>query len=417
MPPKPQVFKSPDGKEFSTRAEWRDYMMATFYSYKDKKNLTEPLIKKPGEIDGQMFDIGDCENSTLVIMDNCEQVQIDQVKNCRIFIGACASSIFIRNCENCVFYTSCRQLRLREVQNSAFYIYSMSEVHIEESTSLQFAPFNGGYPEHSNHLRAANLDPLHNLWYDIFDHNDPGKSKKNWKLLPVDEYEEPWFPAGVPCELAVQLTAAGSVARADQGPGTAASTEQAFSIQQMMADAEAMKSPPLPPVIACAVPLAVAKTVSTSSGSKPSDPSGGFTSNAATSAAEQMVVESSGTSQASNLVFSENNLEVVAAIVAYANFTTAEDLLKVKAHHLSCLLSLNGPVGNINYPVDSNYFCLCCYLDCLRRLFLHSTHWRHTESRRHHSRLLTHSTVGNREDRGLHVWKFRMGCVLDFARQ
>lgn len=344
--------------------------MATFYSYKNKKNLTEPLIKKPGEIDGQMFDIGDCENSTLVIMDNCEQVQIDQVKNCRIFIGACASSIFIRNCENCVFYTSCRQLRLREVQNSVFYIYSMSEVHIEESTSLQFAPFNGGYPEHSNHLRAANLDPIHNLWYDIFDHNDPGKSKKNWKLLPADEYEKPWFPAGVPCELAVQLTAPGSVARADQGPDTAASTEQAFSIQQMMADAEAMKSPPPPPVIAGAVPLAVAKTVSTSSGSKTSGPSGRIASNAATSAVEQMVVESSGTSKASNLVFSEKNLEVVAAIVAYANFTTAEDLLKVKAHHLSCLLPLTGAVGITNYPVGSNHILSLLLLRLRQTTFL-----------------------------------------------
>lgn len=48
MPPKPQVFKAPDGKEFSSRTEWRDYMMATFYSFKDKKNEPEPLIKKPG---------------------------------------------------------------------------------------------------------------------------------------------------------------------------------------------------------------------------------------------------------------------------------------------------------------------------------------------------------------------------------
>ena len=126
--------------------------MATFYSFKDKKDEPQPLIKKPGilhwslilvlililililipklipigEIDGQMFDIGDCENSTLIIMDNCEQVQIDMVKNCRIFVGACASSIFIRNCENCVFYTCCRQLRLRDVISSTFYISDSS---------------------------------------------------------------------------------------------------------------------------------------------------------------------------------------------------------------------------------------------------------------------------------------------------
>ena len=44
MPPKPQVFKTPDGKEFNTRAEWRDYMMLTFYTFKDKKDEPAPVV-------------------------------------------------------------------------------------------------------------------------------------------------------------------------------------------------------------------------------------------------------------------------------------------------------------------------------------------------------------------------------------
>lgn len=227
-------------------------MMSTFYSFKNKVNEPEPLIKNPGDIDGQMFDIADCENSTLVIMDNCEQVQIDQCKNCRIFVGACASSIFIRDCTNCVFYTCCRQLRLRDVTHSKFYIYSMSEVHIEYSNTIFFAPFNGGYPDHARHLQNANLDVKQNLWYDIFDHNDPMKTHVNWALLPEAEYEEPWFPAGV-CEPAVALTKAGSV----QVPTTSDSNMQSFSFQQLMADAQALASeasktapvPPIPPLI------------------------------------------------------------------------------------------------------------------------------------------------------------------------
>jgi hypothetical protein len=39
-------FKTPDGKMFESRAEWRDYMMATFYSFKGKKNEPQPLIKE-----------------------------------------------------------------------------------------------------------------------------------------------------------------------------------------------------------------------------------------------------------------------------------------------------------------------------------------------------------------------------------
>ena len=299
--------------------------MATFYTFKDKKNLMEPLVKNPGDIDGQMFDIGDCENSTLVIMDTCEQVQIDQVKNCRIFIGACASSIFIRNCENCVFYTSCRQLRLREVVNSTFYIYSMSEVHIEYSNALKFAPFNGGYPDHAKHLRSANLDPKLNLWYDIFDHNDPAKDKGNWSLLPVSEYEEPWFPGGVPCELAVPITAAGSVVRTDLaanggGSGETVGGEQAFSIQHMIADAEKMKAAMAAPALPSA-PIALPTT-----SLPPAVP-------VPTVKATMVVVTPPAVSDAAaaaSSLLSGSNLEVVAAISAYANFKSAEDLLKVR---------------------------------------------------------------------------------------
>lgn len=51
-----------DGKEFASKAEFRDYMISTFYSFKNRVNEAEPLVKKPGEIDGQTFDIGDCDN-------------------------------------------------------------------------------------------------------------------------------------------------------------------------------------------------------------------------------------------------------------------------------------------------------------------------------------------------------------------
>lgn len=227
-------------------------MMATFYSFKNKVDEPEPLVKTPGIVDGQMFDIADCKNSTLVIMDHTEQIQIDQLTNCRVFVGACASSIFIRNCSNCVFYTCCRQLRLREVTESTFYIYSMAEVHIEYSNTLKFAPFNGGYPEHAKHLATANLDIKHNLWYDIYDHNDPAKTHANWSLLPEAEYEAPWFPAG-PCEPAVARTKAGTVDRPVAGENM-----QSFSLQQMMADAQKISTTPAASAAPAAAPVPAA---------------------------------------------------------------------------------------------------------------------------------------------------------------
>mmetsp|Transcript_13465 Transcript_13465/g.24963 ORF Transcript_13465/g.24963 Transcript_13465/m.24963 type:complete len:205 (-) Transcript_13465:1785-2399(-) len=198
-------FKTPDGKEFETKKEWRKYMYENFYSFTKKVDEPEPLIKAPGSIDGQMFDIADCENSTLVVLDHCEQVQMDVLKKCRVFIGAGTSTIFIRNCVDCVFYTCCRQLRVTECKDCQFYVYSTAEVHIEVCNGLAFAPFNGGYPEHAEHLQKSNLPLDHNLWYDIFDHDDPGKTRKNWSLIDRAAYEKPWFLLGSASALFLSL--------------------------------------------------------------------------------------------------------------------------------------------------------------------------------------------------------------------
>lgn len=214
-------------------------MFENFYSFTNKVNEPEPLIKTPGSVDGQMFDIADCENSTMVVLDHCEQVQMDVLKKCRVFIGAGTSSIFIRNCNDCVFYTCCRQLRLRECVNCQFYIYSTAEVHIEESSGVSFAPFNGGYPEHKEHLEKANLPVDHNLWYDIFDHNDPGKTRKNWSLIDPSKYEDPWFPVGE-CERAIPITAPGTVDKVQE------SGMQSFGAQQFQIDAAKASSPTKP---------------------------------------------------------------------------------------------------------------------------------------------------------------------------
>ena len=153
--------------------------------------------------------------------------------------GAGTSTIFIRNCTDCVFFTCCRQLRITECTNCQFYVYSTAEVHIELCSGLAFAPFNGGYPEHAEHLQKANLPLDHNLWYDIFDHNDPGKTRKNWSLIDSSTYEQPWFPVGA-CPPAIALTVPGTVDKVQE------SGMQSFGAQQFQIDAEKPTSPTKP---------------------------------------------------------------------------------------------------------------------------------------------------------------------------
>jgi hypothetical protein len=128
----------------------------------------------------------------------------------------------------------------------------MSEVHIEFSSNVRFAPFNGGYPDQLKHLQNANLDPKKNLWYDVFDHNDPMKSRVNWSLIPTNEYEDPWYPAGV-CEPAVPVTVAGSISNPNIESN---SGMQAFGFDQLMADAK-----PVPVVPSTSAPEILAPSL------------------------------------------------------------------------------------------------------------------------------------------------------------
>ena len=226
-------------------------MLSVFYSFKNKQDETAPLIKLPGEIDGQAFEIADCKNTTMIVMDNSEQVQIDDCTGCRVFIAACASSIFIRNCKNCVFYVCCQQLRVTETVDSNLYVLSIAEVHIELCHGLSFAPFNGSYPQHGEHLQKANLNPLNNLWYDIYDHSDTAKTNESWRLLPESDYERPWFPAGAECEFFVPKVKVGSVVKVQDNGNM-----QSFGLDQMKKDAQKLTSssatagpPVLPPPI------------------------------------------------------------------------------------------------------------------------------------------------------------------------
>ena len=57
------------------------------------------FVRKPGTVNGQVFVINGCKNSTILILDHCSQVTVDNCEDCRIVIAACSASLFVRNCQ------------------------------------------------------------------------------------------------------------------------------------------------------------------------------------------------------------------------------------------------------------------------------------------------------------------------------
>ena len=132
------------------------------------------------------------------------------VVGARLLIGACADSVFVRNCSDSTFHIGCKQLRTRDCVNCTFYLCSKTEPIIELSTKIRFGQFNVAYTELPSQLAAANIDPTMNLWFAIFDFNDEAKTGKNWSLLTDEEEGPMWEPLGA-CDPCLPRVPAGSI--------------------------------------------------------------------------------------------------------------------------------------------------------------------------------------------------------------
>jgi hypothetical protein len=251
-----KTFTASDGKVFDNRAEYKKYEFQLSYTFTDKEGVHD-LIKLPGAVDGQPFDLANLKCCTAVVMDATDQVQIDEIEGCKVFLGATGESLFVRNCKDCTFYVACKQLRTRDCTNCTFYLYCISEPIIEMSTGIKFGCFNGGYPEQAAHMGKAGLDPRVNKWSMVFDFNDEAKTGKNWRVLDAAEYAEAWFPQGAACERAVPLLE-GHVAAAqayaivppEVGSGMSFSfttTQEAAETAVAQAATVAPPAPPAPP--------------------------------------------------------------------------------------------------------------------------------------------------------------------------
>ena len=170
-------YVAPDGTKFTDRSKYRKYLMKTMFTFEKKTGQKGPnaLIKAPGSVNGEPFDILDLDDCEAAMCGWASQVQVDRCKNSKIMVGPVESSIFVRDCTNCEFTIACRQLRTRDCTGCTFHLISCTDPIIERSTDLTFTPYNGCWYGQRKHFEDAKLDPNDNHWRLIFDFNKNGK--------------------------------------------------------------------------------------------------------------------------------------------------------------------------------------------------------------------------------------------------
>ncbi|KAG7390621.1 hypothetical protein PHYBOEH_006961 [Phytophthora boehmeriae] len=154
------------------------------------------LAKLPGSINGQQFLIEDCHNCDIFLLDHCTSVQIDACVNCRIVVGPCESSVFLRDCKRCTLVCAVQQFRARDCEDVDVYLYSATEPIIETSSCMKFACFPLTYFSLQQQFQQAKFTPWNNHWSEIYNFTpDHGQ----WKPLPTQPSESP-LAAKMPME-------------------------------------------------------------------------------------------------------------------------------------------------------------------------------------------------------------------------
>lgn len=81
------------------------------------------LVKAPGSVSGQQFLVEECRDCDVFVLDHCTAVQIDECTNCRIVIGPCTGSLFLRNCSGCTLVCAVQQFRARDCKECDVFLY------------------------------------------------------------------------------------------------------------------------------------------------------------------------------------------------------------------------------------------------------------------------------------------------------
>lgn len=75
----------------------------------------QTVVKAPGALGGapQPFAIEGCKGCDVYVLEATAQVTVDDCVDCRLVLGPCAGSVFLRDCTRCAVVAACQQFRTR----------------------------------------------------------------------------------------------------------------------------------------------------------------------------------------------------------------------------------------------------------------------------------------------------------------
>jgi hypothetical protein len=203
IPGKGPLCRASDGACFDSDSECRRHEMLCRYTAIDKKG--ETIVLGPGELNGNPYVMERLSQCRVVLADYGEQVTCDYLTNCKVFIGASAGSVFIRDCKNCTFTICAERVLVRDCTSCTLNLKVRRQTQLETCEQIGLAPFNGMYKGMADHhLQAGYVGNLKlekaDMWSKVIDDDLNGvklvekneaDENGNWEKRKAKHYEIP----------------------------------------------------------------------------------------------------------------------------------------------------------------------------------------------------------------------------------
>ena len=156
------------------------------------RGLENKVLKKnPGEIAGQSFLLKNLKGCKIYLCDYISQIYIQNCSNCEIYTGPVESSIFMRKSHNNKLTTAGQQIRISDSTNINSYIFSLTDLTLENSSGITIAPYNFAYKGLKSHFEKIGLDFMKdNLAFRIYDFTP---KENNFEILDFKNFGGNFF--------------------------------------------------------------------------------------------------------------------------------------------------------------------------------------------------------------------------------
>jgi hypothetical protein len=146
----------------------------------------QSVVRSGGQVTGQQFMAEDCVGCVFAVVDRADSVVIESCRDCVVFLGPVAGSVFLRGCSGVRVVAACRQLRIRDCEGLDILLHCATLPVVESSKRVRFGCWSlgdlGAYPGYSAQLSQASMSPFSNFWSEIHDFTP---SAGSWSLLPA----------------------------------------------------------------------------------------------------------------------------------------------------------------------------------------------------------------------------------------